>query len=85
MCPCHLELLSPVRRSYPRHFPQGGVRVNAFASGGYLPEPVRGTKQEGIVHVADWYEGWSCQGDGAPDGPSVMSCIMLALKSCSLS
>lgn len=35
-------------------FSQGGVRVNAFVSGGYLPEPVRGTKQEGIVHVADW-------------------------------
>lgn len=32
----------------------GGVRVNAFASGGYLPEAVRGTKQEEIVHVADW-------------------------------
>ena len=32
----------------------GGVRVNAFASGGFLPEAVRGTVQEEMVHVADW-------------------------------
>lgn len=34
---------------------QGGVRVNAFASGGYLPEKMRGQKTEGYIHVADWY------------------------------
>ena len=34
---------------------EGGIRVNAFASGGYLPTAVRGTKLEGIIHVADWY------------------------------
>lgn len=34
---------------------EGGIRVNAFASGGFLPDAVRGTKLEGIIHVADWY------------------------------
>ena len=34
---------------------QGGIRVNAFASGGFLPEKVRGTKTEGYIHLADWY------------------------------
>jgi arylsulfatase I/J len=34
---------------------EGGIRVNAFASGGYLPEKVRGSKLDGIIHIADWY------------------------------
>lgn len=34
---------------------EGGIRVNAFASGGFLPPRVRGTKLEGMIHVADWY------------------------------
>lgn len=34
---------------------QGGVRVNAFVSGGYLPEKMRGQKTEEYVHIADWY------------------------------
>ena len=34
---------------------QGGVRVNAFVSGGYLPTIMRGKKTEGYIHMADWY------------------------------
>jgi arylsulfatase I/J len=34
---------------------EGGIRVNAFMSGGYLPPAVRGTRQQGAVHIADWY------------------------------
>ena len=34
---------------------QGGVRVNAFVSGGYLPEGMRGKKTDGYIHIADWY------------------------------
>lgn len=34
---------------------EGGVRVNAFASGGLLPKQVRGTKQEGLMAGWDWY------------------------------
>jgi len=34
---------------------EGGTRVNAFASGGHLPKAVRGSKLEGMIHIADWY------------------------------
>ena len=34
---------------------QGGVRVAAFVSGGYLPEDRRGKITEGYIHIADWY------------------------------
>jgi len=34
---------------------QGGVRVNAFVSGGFLLETMRGKKTEGYIHLADWY------------------------------
>ena len=34
---------------------EGGIRVNAFVSGGFLPPAVRGTKLNEIVHIADWY------------------------------
>ena len=40
-------------------FWQGGVRVNAFASGGYLPKSMRGKKTDGYIHVADWYATFS--------------------------
>ena len=32
----------------------GGISVAAFVSGGYLPPGVRGTTNNGIVHIADW-------------------------------
>jgi len=34
---------------------EGGVRVNAFVTGGLLPAKVRGTKQEGLMAAWDWY------------------------------
>merc|ERR1740121_1141039 len=34
---------------------EGGIRVNALASGGFLPPKVRGTKQEGLMAGWDWY------------------------------
>lgn len=34
---------------------QGGIRVNAFVSGGFLPDKMRGQKTEGYIHLADWY------------------------------
>ena len=34
---------------------QGGIRVNAFVSGGFLPKKMRGKKTEGYIHLADWY------------------------------
>ena len=40
--------------SRPHHV-QGGVRVNAFVSGGFVPPNARGRKADGIVHIADWW------------------------------
>ena len=34
---------------------EGGVRVNAFASGGLIPAARRGAVEEGLIEVADWY------------------------------
>ena len=34
---------------------QGGVRVNALVSGGFLPPKMRGQKNEGYIHITDWY------------------------------
>ena len=34
---------------------QGGVRVNAFLSGGALPQAVRGTVSDELITVWDWY------------------------------
>ena len=34
---------------------QEGICVNAFVSGGYLPEKMCGQKTEGYVHLVDWY------------------------------
>ncbi|CAE7034873.1 Arsb [Symbiodinium natans] len=34
---------------------EGGLRTNAFVSGGFVPESRRGTKFEGVINIADWY------------------------------
>jgi hypothetical protein len=34
---------------------EGGIRVNAFVSGGFLSATMRGTKYEGLVTGWDWY------------------------------
>ena len=34
---------------------EGGVRSLAFASGGALPDSMRGKTSEGFIHIADWY------------------------------
>lgn len=34
---------------------QGGVRVNAFVTGGSLPQSMRGQRTDGYIHIADWY------------------------------
>jgi len=36
------------------HF-EGGIRVAAFISGGFVPSHLRGTTNNGIIHIADWY------------------------------
>ena len=44
---------------------EGGVRANSLASGGYLPQPVRGTTNGGLMHVADWYATYCALGGGS--------------------
>lgn len=39
---------------------EGGVRVNAFVSGGLIPQDKRGTVHSGIISIADWY-GTLCE------------------------
>eukprot|EP00118_Oscarella_pearsei_P016699 m.161248 g.161248 ORF g.161248 m.161248 type:complete len:523 (+) comp38811_c0_seq1:35-1603(+) len=34
---------------------QGGIRVNAFVSGGFVPSGMRGQVLEEYVHICDWY------------------------------
>ena len=34
---------------------QGGIRVNAFVSGGLIPAPMRGKRLNGLGAVWDWY------------------------------
>jgi len=34
---------------------EGGIRTNAFVAGGVVPPERRGTKFQGIFHIADWY------------------------------
>ncbi|CAE7184742.1 ARSB, partial [Symbiodinium pilosum] len=34
---------------------EGGVRTNAFVSGGFVPWARRGTKFSGVISIADWY------------------------------
>lgn len=34
---------------------EGGVRVPAFVTGGAVPSGVRGTRETGLMHTADWY------------------------------
>ena len=44
----------PLRGGKYTYF-EGGIRVPAFVSGGFLPKTVRGTRRDDIIHVADWY------------------------------
>eukprot|EP00611_Tribonema_gayanum_P011642 TRINITY_DN21956_c0_g1_i1.p1 TRINITY_DN21956_c0_g1~~TRINITY_DN21956_c0_g1_i1.p1 ORF type:complete len:109 (+),score=31.51 TRINITY_DN21956_c0_g1_i1:267-593(+) len=34
---------------------EGGVRVNAVVSGGYLPKAQRGAVATGLIGIEDWY------------------------------
>lgn len=36
-------------------FFEGGVRNNAFLTGGFLPANLRGMSLNGFIHIADWY------------------------------
>lgn len=44
----------PLRGAKATFF-EGGVRAVAFASGGLIPEVMRGKSTDGFIHIADWY------------------------------
>ena len=44
----------PLRAGKKTEF-EGGVRINAFLAGGFLPAAIRGQRRSGYVHVCDWY------------------------------
>ena len=49
---------------------EGGVRVNSWVSGGFLPPSARGSRVEGYIHIADWW-GTFCHLAGVdPTDPS---------------
>lgn len=48
---------------------QGGVRVNAFVSGGYLPENMRNTVKDGLVTLCDWYATFCELANVEPNDP----------------
>lgn len=37
-------------------FLEGGIRSTSFVSGGFLPEARRGQREQGLMHIADWYK-----------------------------
>ena len=38
---------------------EGGIRVNGFVSGGFIPQARRGSKYEGLTTGWDWYATFS--------------------------
>jgi arylsulfatase A-like enzyme len=48
---------------------EGGIRVVAFASGGFLPASRHGTVLRGITHNADWYPTLATLAGASPDDP----------------
>ncbi|KAJ8601735.1 hypothetical protein CTAYLR_006743 [Chrysophaeum taylorii] len=52
---------------------EGGIRVNAFVTGGFLPPAMRGTRLRDPIHVCDWYATFVSLAGGSPadDAPGV--------------
>ena len=71
-------------------FFEGGVRVMAFMSGGWLPQGLRGKRWTGMSHASDWYftlvEGVAGgkvpanTGPRAPDGHNLWPALLDAAK-----
>jgi hypothetical protein len=58
----------------------GGIRANAFVTGGFLPEDRRGVREEGFMTTADWYATYAGL---AGTGP-VSSCLHVYRFYCSI-
>ena len=62
----------PLRGGKKTEF-EGGVRVNAFLSGGFIPPALWGQRRDGYLHVCDWYATLLplAGADSADDQPGV--------------
>eukprot|EP00040_Diaphanoeca_grandis_P044585 m.12819 g.12819 ORF g.12819 m.12819 type:complete len:654 (+) comp9463_c0_seq1:180-2141(+) len=58
----------PYRGSKGSDF-EGGVRVAAYVSGGIIPDSLRGTHKNGLMHVCDWYATFGYLAGYTPDDP----------------
>ena len=58
-----------------KHDPwEGGSRVTAFLTGGFLPAHLRGTSTgQKFVHIADWYPTFVALAGADPTDPAVLS------------
>ena len=43
---------------------EGGIRVNSFVGGGFVPQSARGQTRSGYMHCADWYPTLCALGGG---------------------
>lgn len=59
---------------------EGGIRTNAFVSGGFIPEGKRGSKFTGVISIADWYSTF-CQLAGVDPEDSKASAANEFLRS----
>ena len=57
-----LEWANSPLRGFKRTVWEGGIRVAAFASGGFLPTAVRGTVQDGLMCLHDLYATFAALG-----------------------
>ncbi len=55
----------PLRGGKTNNF-EGGVRIAAFLSGGFVPADRRGLALDGYIHLADWYPTLSALAGAAP-------------------
>eukprot|EP01065_Artemidia_motanka_P050107 TRINITY_DN84_c0_g1_i1.p1 TRINITY_DN84_c0_g1~~TRINITY_DN84_c0_g1_i1.p1 ORF type:complete len:546 (+),score=187.82 TRINITY_DN84_c0_g1_i1:63-1640(+) len=58
---------------------EGGVRVNAFVSGGFVPAARRGSKSEALVHIADWYATFCGLAGVSTDDPAAAAAKLHAV------
>ncbi len=49
---------------------EGGVRVNAFVTGGAVPPAQRGTRRQGLIGIEDWYTTFCALAGADPSDPS---------------
>lgn len=62
---------------------EGGIRLNAFLSGGFLPKASRGTQHHGLVAGWDWYATWCALAGGKSGALCGVVCVCVVVALCS--